>query len=244
MAKYYHELRGVSKLRVSSGDDLTVPDAFYSLSGLLIKICCDIQVHLQNIVFVSHGAEVFEAKRILSESDSPRRRIEFLLSCPFGTEDPILGTVFEHSKTIFQDIYKLRNVLAHEKWMSSDQFSGMVLFSKLEEEARLLLEGGKIFYVNEAKAKDTHEAITRYIKKVKLVTCEDLRKAISSAELSRWIMMQISLVLNEKDPSKKQNLRDAFLVFKQTSKLFDDLSTDVDAIQVTGSKRKSISDNI
>lgn len=200
MPKYYRLIANSTTLDRRSGSDVVVPPVFKELSSSLISTCTYLQSLLQHVIFVTHGAELLEAKRALRTFPNPKARIDFFCSYPYSEADPVLWAVFDYARSLFRNLYELRNILTHEVWASSDAHNGAVLFSSLDEEARLLMVSGRILHVEEATSQEVYDGIVRYIRSVKVITCENLRSALSDANLCAWILMHIGTVLNEPDP--------------------------------------------
>lgn len=240
MAKYYKKIDDRSKISTRSGNDITLPEEFTNLSSSIIRLCSYVQVQMQQIIYISHGSELREAKQTLKNSPNPKARMEFLTSFEYGEEDPVIATVFNYSKELFLEIYELRNVLAHENWMSSADFENVVLFSKLSEEAKLGMAKGKLWHENKTTSQDIYNASIRYIRNVKIISVSNLEKALKDVNLCAWVLMQICIVLNQSDPIKKAEMRKAFFTFKGTSHLFDGGTVSTGIVDVTSSQGKSI----
>lgn len=240
MAKYYDILEGQSSIHTNSGTEIEVPPGFHEMSSIVIARCSLLQSQIQQVIYATHGAEVFAAKKALADFPSPKSRIEFLLSFPYGEDDPVFSTVFDYAKILFEDIYDVRNVLAHENWMTSREFRGVVVFSSINEEARLMLASGRLAHGRETTPQEVYNATIRYISKIKKISCVNLQAAIRDANLCSWILMNIANVLGEKDVDKKTALRSTFRLFQGTSHLFAEHNRISGTITVQSSKRKSI----
>lgn len=70
MAKYFGGITQETELTRNKGDLLNVPDGFLASSAQLIAKCSSLQGEIQNVIYVSHGAELIDAKRALK--DHPR----------------------------------------------------------------------------------------------------------------------------------------------------------------------------
>lgn len=240
MAKYYDNLEEQSSIHTNSGTEIEVPPGFHEMSSIIISRCSLLQSQIQQVIYATHGAEVFAAKKALADFPSPKSRIEFLLSFPYGEDDPVFSAVFDYARGLFEDIYNVRNVLAHENWKTSKEFSGVVIFSSINEEAKLMLASGKLAHGHETTPQKTYDATIRYISKIKLISCANLQAAIRDANLCSWILMNISNVLGEEDVDKKDELRSTFRLFKGTSHLFDEQDRISGTITVQSFKNKSI----
>lgn len=166
--------------------------------------------------------------------------MDFLTSFEYSEADPVISAVFNYARELFVEIYKLRNVLAHENWMSSEDFNDAVLFSKLDEQAKLSMASGKFWHQDQTTPEDVYNATIRYIRNVKIVSIADLRNALKDVNLCSWILMQISFVLGQADPAKKEEMRRAFLVSKGTSHLFDADIISSGKVDVKSSRGKTI----
>jgi len=141
---------------------------------------------------------------------------------------------------LFKDIYELRNVLAHEVWASSDDYPGAVLFSRLQEEARLLIASERIVHDVETTAERTFNSIVRYIRNIKIISCEHLATAVKDIDLCNWSLMHIKNLLEEDDPERKSEARKLFFVFRGTSHLFGETNTTCQAAEFSASKNKTL----
>lgn len=223
MPKYYKLITDSTKLSKRSGGKIIIPIGFKDLSTSIIASCTRQQSLIQEIIYITHGAELLEAKRALKAFPSPKARMDFLCSFPYSGSDPVVLSVFDYARLLFRDLYELRNILSHEIWAYSDDYADAIIFSGLDEEARLLMTSGKVWHVESLIPKEVFDATVRYIRSVKIVTCHDLQAAMGDADLCSWILMNIGFVLNEQDPQKKEEARRAFLHFKGTSHLFPDM---------------------
>lgn len=240
MSKYYTTIKSDLNLSTNEGAELTLPKKFEELSSKIIRLCSFSQRTIQNIIYITHGPELHKAKKSLSSFPNPKARMEFLSSFPYSEVDPIISSVFNYSRELFLELYDLRNVLAHENWMTSEEFEGYVLFSKLNEIAKLDMASGKLSHEVETTPSEVHKAIIRYIRSVKIISTEDLQNAIKDANLCAWILMQIGFVLKEVDSDKKAEFRRSFLVFKGTSHLFDKSIISSKEVSVKSSNSKTI----
>lgn len=220
MPNYYRTIVEGSTLDRRSGGNAVIPPGFRGLSSTLTSTCTYLQSLIQHIIFVTHGAELVEAKRTLKSFPSPKARIEFLCSYPYSEADPVVSAVFDYAKSLFRDLYELRNILSHEVWASSDAHPGAVLFSELEEEARLLMVSGRIWHAEEATSQEVYNGMIRFIRSVKILTPADLERAMVDGDLCAWILMHIGNVLNEPDRARREEARCLFLHFRGTSHLF------------------------
>ena len=217
-----------------------IPVGFNDLSSSIIRLCSFCQGLIQQIIYITHGSELNKTKQTLNSFPSPRARIDFLTSFQYSEADFIVSTVFDYARELFVGIYEIRNVLVHENWMSSDEFEGAILFSKLDEEARLSMASGKLLHEDQTTPEEIYNASIRYIRSVKIVSIADLLSAIKAVNLCAWILMNIGFVLDQSDPTKKAELRRAFLVNKGTSHLFDTDEISSETANVESSKRKKI----
>lgn len=242
MSDYYSHIRDRSKIAIKSGTNVTLPPEFSHLSSQVISRCSYLQNLIQQVIYVSHGPEICESKTTLSDFPNPKARMEFLCSFKYNTSDPVIATVFEYAQKLFSNIYEIRCVLAHENWMSSDDFEGFVLFSKLNEEARRLTASTKVEYSSDTTPKQIFDAIFRYIQKIKVVSSANLRTALSDADLCSWILMTISHFLKETDENKRADILNAFLIYKGTAQLFEHTVPVAKQVSIHSSRTKSISE--
>lgn len=223
-----------------SGTNSIIPAGFRDLSASIVSSCTFLQSLLQQIIYVTHGAELLAAKRILKEFPSPKGRIDFLCSFPYSEVDPVVLSVFDYARLLFRDLYELRNILSHEVWASSEDYDNAVIFSSLDEEARFLLVSGRIWHVENSTSQEVFDAMVRYIRSVKIVTSDELHAAMGDANLCSWILMNISNVLNEQDATKKAEARQIFLQYKGTSHLFAGTPPTTGSLNFNASRRKTI----
>lgn len=240
MPKYYRLITEETVLARRSGARAVIPGGFRDLSADIISTCTFLQSLIQQIIYITHGNELLAAKKTLKEFKSPKARIDFLCSFPYSESDPIVFSVFNYARLLFWDLYEFRNVLAHEIWASSDVYADAVLFSSLDEEAKLLMASGRLFHAENATSQEVFDALIRYIRNVKIVTRADLSVAMGDANLCSWILMHVSNVLDERDPVKKDEARRLFLHFKGTSHLFEKTPPSVGTLRFNASKSKSI----
>ncbi|MEH6743097.1 hypothetical protein [Hyphomonas sp.] len=240
MSMYYSRISDRSKISTRSGTNVVLPTDFSHLTSLVIGRCSYLQSLIQEVIYASHGPEIRSSKTALAENPNPKARMEFLCSFEYKTPDPVIATVFEYAQKLFRDIYELRCVLAHENWMSSDDFEGVVLFSELGEEARRLMISAKVEYNNDTTPKATFDGIMRYIQKIKVVSPVNLRKALQDTDLCSWILMTISHLLKEADENKKIALRETFSVFGGTAHLFEQENSKNKTVSVRSLRTNSI----
>lgn len=240
MSKYYRYITERSELDRRVGVGVAVPAGFNELSSSVVSACSFLQSLIQQTIYVTHGAELLVAKKTLKDYPSPKARIQFLCSFPYSEDDPVVSTVFNYSRQLFQDLYDLRNTLAHEIWSSSPEYRGSLLFSSLDEEARLLMTSGRILHTEGATPLEVYNSTIRYIRSVKIVSCSDLHAALKDADLCAWILMHIGNVLDEQDPAQKEEARRAFFVFKGTSHLFDGVTPTLETVRFQSSRSKNI----
>ena len=240
MAPYYQEIKNKSKLKIRSGTAAVVPPHFHTLSSMIISRCSFLQGEIQNIIYLTHGSELVAAKQTLDKFPSPIARVEFLTSFPYSQADPVVSSVFNHARIKFLQIYKLRNILAHENWMSSEEFKDVVLFSKLNESAKITMASRKLLHDEKTTPQVVFDATIRYISKVKIVSVNNLNQALKDADLCSWILMMISHVMGETDQTKKEELRKAFRVFNGTSHLFEASNKAPGEVRVNSARSKTI----
>lgn len=240
MPKYYRFMLDKSNLSKRSGSNTVIPLGFNELSSSLISQCSFIQSLIQQVIYITHGAEIFAANKTLKEFPNPKARIDFLCEFPFGNTDEIVSSVFDYSRSLFRDLYEFRNVLAHEIWSSSEDYENSIIFSKLDEESRLLMVSGKMWHIEGTSSRDVYNATIRYISNVKIASCSDLHSALKDADLCAWILMHIGNVINEPDPVRKEEARRAFLVFKGTSHLFGSHTATSEPVNFQTSRSKNI----
>ncbi len=240
MPKYYKLITEGTTLARQSGAGTVIPAGFRDLSASIVSTCTFLQSLLQQIIYVTHGAELLAAKRTLKEFPNPRARIDFLCSFPYSEADPIVLSVFEYARLLFRDLYELRNILSHEVWASSDVYGDAVIFSGLDEEARLLMVSGRIWHTENTTPQEVFDATVRYIRSVKIVTSADLQTAMGDANLCSWILMHIGTVLNEQDATRKGKARQLFLQYKGTSHLFAGTPPSAGIRTFTASRSKNI----
>lgn len=240
MPKYYELITESMNLSRRSGTGTVVPAGFRDLSASIISSCTFLQGLLQQIIYVTHGDELLAAKRALKNFPNPKARIDFLCSFPYSEADPVILSVFDYARLLFRDLYELRNILSHEVWSSSDDYNDAIIFSSLDEEARLLMVSGRMWHVENVTSREVFEATVRYIRSVKIVTRADLHAAMGDANLCSWILMHIGNVLNEQDATKKAEARQFFLLYKGTSHLFAEAPLTNGSLSIHASKSKTI----
>lgn len=240
MPKYYKLITESTTLARRSGASAVIPSGFKDLSASLVSTCTFLQSLLQQIIYITHGAELVAAKRTLKEFPNPKARIDFLCSFPYSEADPVVLSVFDYARLLFRDLYELRNILSHEVWASSDIYDDAVIFSTLEEEARLLMVSGRVWHAENATPQEVFDATVRYIRSVKIIASADLQAAMGDANLCSWILMHIGNVLNEQDATRKAEARQLFLQYKGTSHLFADASPTTGTLSFKALRSKSI----
>lgn len=240
MAKYFDRITEGTNLNRNIGANAIVSTEFQFMSSIVLFKCNFTQSLIQQIIYTTHGDQIVDAKRALKDFPNPKARFDFLCDFPYTDTDPIIAKVFQFARTLFREIYELRNVLAHENWSSSEQFPDAVLFSSLDDEARLLLASGKLWYIEETTPQQIYDAAVRFIRNAKIVTIAHLEAAIRDAELCTWILMSINNVLNESDADRKEDARRVFRVYGGTSHLFDNPAREGETAEYTGSKSKKI----
>lgn len=240
MPKYYKLIIESTAIFQRKGTGAVIPPGFRDLSASIVSSCTFLQSLLQQIIYVTHGAELLAAKRTLKEFPSPKARIDFLCSFPYSEADPILLTVFDYARRLFRDLYELRNILSHEVWASSDDYDDAVMFSSLDEEARLLMVSGRMWHMENVTSQEVFDATVRYIRSVKIVASADLHAAMGDANWCSWILMHISTVLNEPDATRKAEARQIFLQSKGTSHLFPGTPPTTGSVNFIASRSKTI----
>lgn len=240
MAKYYDTIAKGTHLRYHTGSALVVSSEFRIMSSKILSQCVFLQSLIQQIIYTSHGDELIGAKRTLKSFPSPKARVDFLCSFPYSDDDPIISRMFDFSRTIFKELYELRNILSHEIWSSSEDYPGSVLFSTLDENSRLQMASGKLWYEESTVPQDIYDATIRFIRSVKVISHRHLRLAIADTNTCSWSLMHINNILNEKDPQRRADARQAFLVFRGTSHLFDAVPTSSKSVEFSSSRRKRI----
>lgn len=240
MKKYYDHVVERTSISTKRGQRAVIPIAFRKNSAAIISRCSFLQGQILKTLYSTHGPDIFQASANAQENRSPNARMEFLCSTRYGTNDEILSKVFSYSQAIFREIYGLRNVLAHEIWMSCDDYMYKVLFSKIEEEERVLKISGRLRFDEKSTSREAFDAIVRYIGKIKIISCDHLECAIRDIDLCEWILMTINHILEESDPKKKNDLKMAFLTFNGTSHLFEKDRGDFTKIEVRTSKKTVI----
>lgn len=238
--KYYKSIVEKTTISHRTGANIVVPAGFADLSCSIIQSCTVLQNLLQKIIYATHGAQLLAAKRTLKEFPNPKARIDFLCSFPYSEDDPTVLSAFNYARLLFRDVYELRNILAHELWASSEDYSDTVIFSSLDEQARLQMASGRIWHVETATSKEVHDAIIRFIRSLKLVTTTDLLEALRDANLCSWILMQIEVILDEKDPKRKEDARQLILQYRGTSHLFGDTQSADGILNFNTTKGKEI----
>lgn len=240
MPKYYKLITESTTISQRTGAGAVIPTGFKDLSASIVSSCTFLQSLLQQIIYITHGAELITAKRILKEFPNPKARIDFLCSFPYSEADPVVLTVFDYARLLFRDLYELRNILSHEVWASSDEYGDAVIFSSLDEEARLLMISGRMWHVENVTSQEVFDAMVRYIRSLKIVASSDLHAAMLDANQCSWILMHISNILNEQDATKKAEARQLFLQFKATSHLFPGTPSSAEPLNFNASRGKTI----
>ena len=240
MPKYYTKIVGKSELSTKSGSAAIVPLEFRLLSSEILAGCSFLQNLVQQIIYATHGPELAAAKKALNDFPNPKARIDFISSYPYNNENQSINTVFNYSRDLFKEIYDLRNILAHEKWMSSNEFKSVVLFSELNENARLMMASERVVHEDKMSAEEAYEATIRYIQSIKIISVEGLNKAKRDYDICSWMLMTISQYMGETSPEKRRELIDTFHVFKGTSHLFDTSMPPSKVISVQNRKTKTI----
>jgi hypothetical protein len=240
MSKYYDKILEETNLKHSAGSALVISTEFKELSSVVIARCTFIQQLLQSIIYTSHGRELVGAKKTLREFPSPKARVDFLCSFPYSEHDPVVSKVFEFSRGLFGQIYELRNILSHELWSSSESHPGSVLFSTLDENARLLMASGRLWHKDDATSKEIYEATIRFIRGIKVISSKHLKSAVRDADLCGFCLLHINTILKEADAGRREEARRAFFVYKGTSHLFDGSTASSDPVKFSASAKKTI----
>ncbi|WP_156349019.1 MULTISPECIES: hypothetical protein [unclassified Sphingomonas] len=222
MAKYYSSIEIETNLSRKINDSAEIPEGFYNLSSVTIAKTSYLQSLLQEMIYVVHGSNLLGAKKALKDFPNPKDRFDFLVKFDFKSNDYVVDTVFNHVQKVFYDLYELRNTLSHEIWATSENYSGAVIFSKLDEESRLQMVRGKFLHVEGYTTLETFNATVRYIRKVKVIRKDHLHLAINDLNIAAWSMTNIRNILDSENSVTKDAARKAFLVFKGTSHLFDE----------------------
>ncbi len=242
MSRYYDVITEKTELSHKSGSALVVSPDFRVQSSMILAQCSFMQNVIQRIIYTSHGAELVEAKKTLRQFPNPKARVEFLCSFPYKSNDFVVQRIFDFARELFFKLYEFRNVLAHEVWSSSEDYPGCVLFSSLDENARLLLASGRLWHERDMTPRETFDATIRFIRSVKVVTHEYIALAIRDAELCAWCLSQVDIVLTESDPQRRDEVRRAFLVYRGTSHLFVSELTPSDPVDYSAARSKVIGD--
>ncbi|GAL99864.1 hypothetical protein [Sphingomonas parapaucimobilis] len=220
MAKYYEKLSSITDLSTKSGSNIEIEGKFFELSAKIINKCSYFQKIMQDILYDTHGEEVYRAAQKLKDLSSPNKKFEFLNSDNNIVKDQEISVIFRYTKAQFIELYDLRNCLAHEIWHSSQQLPNQLLLSRLDEEAKIIFARRKLEYVESNKTIDTYHSIIRYIENFKVVSISNLHQAHHDIELCNWCLLQISFFLRETDPQKALSLKEGFFIFGGVSHLF------------------------
>jgi hypothetical protein len=238
--KYYKSILEQTTISHCIGANIVIPAGFADLSCSIIQSCTVLQHLLQKTIYATHGAQLLSAKRTLKEFPNPKARIDFLCSFPYSEDDPTVLSAFNYARLLFRDIYELRNILAHELWASSEDYSDTIIFSSLDEQARLQMASGQIWHVETTTPQEVYDATIRFIRSLKLITTSDLRKALADADLCSWILMQIEGILDEQDPKRKEDARRPIRQYRGTSHLFEDTHGTDGILNFSATRRKYI----
>jgi hypothetical protein len=242
VAKYFDTITEGTNLNRNIGANLIASTEFHLMSSIVLSQCTFAQSIIQQIIYTTHGDQLVDAKRALKDFPNPKARFDFLCDFPYTDADPIIAKVFQFARTLFREIYEFRNVLAHENWSASEQFPDAVLFSSLDDESRLLLASGKLWYIEETTPQQVYDAAVRFIRNAKIVTVAHLDAAIRDADLCSWVLMNINNVLNESDADRKEEARKAFRVYGGTSHLFDNPVGEGETADYSSSTSKTITE--
>ncbi len=240
MPKYYETLTQETNLNHKRGSALVVSPDFQVLSSIILSQCIFMQNLIQEIIFISHDKELIGAKKTLKKFPNPKSRVDFLCSFNYVHDDPVIIKVFNFARGLFSEIYELRNVMSHEVWSSSESYPDLVLFSSLDENARLQMASGLLLHVDETTSKEIYAAIIRFIRSTKIISHNNLITAKNDLDLCNICLMGIMNVLKETDPARKEEARKSFFVYQGTSHLFEDSLRSSIPSEFFASKTKTI----
>lgn len=240
MKKYYTMTKNCTTLNISSGEALVIDSDFQISSSKIISKCNFAQLLIQKIIFTAHGSEIDDLKSKLKKAPNPKSRIDLLQKFPYQNDDPVVTKIFDYCRTLFTDLYEVRNILAHEVWSSSKTFPGCVLFSTIEDRAQLDMSSSKIIHKDSTKSKDVYDDIIKFISNVKIISNNHIELALSDMSLCEWMLMHVDTILSEVDESRKNEARQAFFVFRGTSHLFDAKEILRDPVTFSASSKKTI----
>lgn len=240
MPKYYSHPQDTPHLNQQSSDSINIAEEFYILSSNIIRKCSFFQVILQDILYDVHQEDVYRSSQLIKDLSNPKSRLEFLNFHNRMIRDIHISRVFNFSKELYVELYDLRNCLAHEDWFSSEQFPNCLMLAQISEKSKVNFISRKIQHLDEASAKESYRYITKYIKSVKVLSLEKMRKAHSDISLCNWCLMQISFFLKEIDREKAEELKKAFFIYKGTSHLFPCEITDQKNMIWRSNSEKSI----
>lgn len=238
--KYYRTLDQETHLSHKTGNSLVVSPNFLILSSTILSRCIFMQNLIQQIIYISHGKELIGAKKTLKKFPNPKARVDFLCSFPYSDDDPVVFKVFNFARELFSEIYELRNILAHEVWSSSDNHPNLVLFSSLDENARIQMASSRLWHVEEMTSKETYESTIRFIRSVKIVSEENLLLAFANADLCNLCFINIINILSETDPLRKDEARKPLFVYNGTSHLFGKSHQPSGFVEFKASRGKTI----
>lgn len=240
MERYFETIDQSTEINIKSGNDIGNLVEFKILSSSVIAQSSFVQNLIQQLIFTTHGAGIVDAKKVLKNFPNPKSRFDFISNYKYESDDKVVEKVFNFAQSLFNEVYDLRNTLAHEVWSSSDAYPGEVLFSSLDENSRLLVARGKVKHLPEATAVETYNATIRFIRKIRRVSIVHLENALADLNLCAWVLMQIDNIREEKDNVKREELRRGFLIFRATSHIFPEVDRLDGVSKYTSSTSKTI----
>ena len=237
---YFFKLSDERELPRELGLSSNISESFYSHSSSIISSINYCQSLIQTIIYSTHHSEVMKAGYAIKNLHSTRSRMDFLNTFNDVGNDFVLNTVFQYAKKLFVSVYGLRNSLAHDIWFFSPKYPDCLLLSSLDNDARLLFTSGKLKHIRGTTAEDIHKGIIDYIDNVKMIDMAGIANALSDIHLCNWILLQISLVIEENDPQQKDNLKKAFFIFRGVSHLFPESERQDGKVDWSGASSHSI----
>jgi hypothetical protein len=220
MSKYQKNLKGIFSLSRSSGVSVDVDENFLALSARVVSGCVFAQNQIQKIIYAAFAEEVHRAGHSLKNLSSPKARLEFLENYNSISANPDISLVYIFAKNLFADLYQLRNSLVHDVWQSSCEFPGDLLLSSLDEEARLLFSSEKLSHLEDANAAETFKAIIRFIESVKILSLNDLTRAVKDVNICNLLLMQIGFAMEQTEKAEIDKIVQMFLTFEGVSHIF------------------------
>ncbi|MBX3525361.1 MAG: hypothetical protein KF904_04080 [Rhodoblastus sp.] len=240
MPKYFDNITETNTLNQITGEFIVVSDEFKILCASIISKFTFAQNLLQKIIYTTHREKFNNVRTTLRNFPNPRSRMDFLCSYPYGEKDEIIEIVFDFARSIFKEIYEVRNVLTHEIWASATDYPDSILFSNLDENSRLMMASSRVWHDECATPHDVFNATIRYIRNVKIINSNHLRLAIGDIDLCNWCLLNIDNMLNEEDTGRRNELRQSFHIFGGTSHLFKKPPISTDVVEYSSSKKKEI----